>query len=101
MHPFIIFLTGYQKDRYINYIKQLENYFDPLNIYCCANNYDNELEKIIIGRGYYFYEKGNLNWAGNNISINLCVLGRPGAGKSTFINCILMKKLLLKELVKI
>ena len=32
LHPFIIFLTGYQKDRYINYIKQLENYFDPLNI---------------------------------------------------------------------
>ena len=92
LHPFIIFLTGYQKDRYINYIKQLENYFDPLNIYCCANNYDNELEKIIIGRGYYFYEKGNLNWAGNNISINLCVLGRPGAGKSTLINCIFNEK---------
>ena len=91
-HPFIVFITGHNKERYINHLKQLQNYFDPLNIYCCEKYFNNELEKIIIGRGFYFYEKGNVNWTGNDISINLCVLGRPGAGKSTFINCIFEEK---------
>ena len=91
-HPFIIFLNGKNKEYYTNYLKELENYFDPLNIYC-INNFDNDLlKKIIIGRGYYFYEKGNLYPAGNNIAINLCILGKPGTGKSTLINSIFNEK---------
>ena len=62
-------------------MKELKNYFDPLNIYCSTNIY--ETEAILNGRTFYFYELGNINAYPNNIGINLCVLGRPGTGKST------------------
>ena len=92
-HPFFIFCTGKDKNYYTDYLKKLKNYFDPRNIYCVNyNNFNKEYRNIIIGRGYYFYEKGNLNSSGNNIAINLCVLGRPGCGKSTFINTLFDEK---------
>ena len=97
--PFIIFSHEQEKlnirDReyYKKYIYDSNIDFDPLNIYSI---YSNKLNEILERIENYYNEEPNKIRFNMNIGINLCVLGKPGQGKSSFINCIAEEKIALE-----
>ena len=83
-HPFIIFSFNSEfRDReyYKKYIYDSNINFDPLNIYSI---YLNDLNRILERIENYYNEEPNKIPFNMNIGINLCVLGKPGKGKSSF-----------------
>ena len=100
-HPFIIFSTleNRNKEYYKNYINDSNIKFDHLNIYSIKNfEYPKEqLFKILeVIENYYNEEENNIYINNDDIGINLCVIGKPGKGKSSFINCIAEEKIALE-----
>ena len=94
-HPFIIFSTleNRNKEYYKNYINDSNIKFDHLNIYSIkVENFEyprEQLFKILeVIENYYNEEENNIYVNNDDIGINLCVIGKPGKGKSSFINCI-------------
>ena len=100
-HPFIIFSRDDGKfkntDYYKKYIIDSNLKIDPLNIYS-VDTYSGDslifqtLEKI---ENYYNEEENKIK-INIDIGINLCILGKPGKGKSSFINCIAGEKIALE-----
>ena len=76
--------------------------FDPHNIYSIKNAYDKNLEKNqtlfkkLKTIENYYNEQENKIYFDNDLDINLCVLGKPGKGKSSFINYIEEEKIALE-----
>ena len=111
-HPFIIFISSNKKKNkefYVNYIKENEFDFDERNIEIFDKGIENLKEKLLkklwkiccyyneIGDNIVFPElefigaKKELNVKFNNC-LNIFITGKPGAGKSTFINVICGEK---------
>ena len=99
-HPFIIFFDHKKyfyrlrdKEYYKKYIYDSNINFDPLNIYFTHHpNLNLIFERIET----YYNEEPNKIYSDIKIGINLCVLGKPGQGKSSFINCIAEEKIALE-----
>ena len=103
-HPFIIFCSNAKnknQEYYKKYINNNNIKFDPLNIYTIKNedvecgNYK-EMYNILSDIESYYNEEENHIMFNNELGINICVLGKPGKGKSSFINCIAEKKIALE-----
>ena len=101
-HPFIIFSDmskiskrnrEFLKEYYKKYIYDSNINFDPLNIYFIGYE---ELHLILERIENYYNEEQNKIPSNINLGINLCVLGKPGKGKSSFINCIAEEKIALE-----
>ena len=98
-HPFIFFLMPEKnKNYYESYIKNSRLKFDPFNIYCLEKNanFDANLNHLLKRRENYYNGEEMYDNIKNDIAINLCVLGKPGKGKSTFINTISEEKISLE-----
>ena len=95
-YPFIIFFSSLTREYYRDYINENNINFDPLNIYTEGSNYNFEkLYYILEEIENYYHERPNIS-KNYSSGINLCVLGNPGKGKSSFINCIAQKKIALE-----
>ena len=99
-HPFLFFFSSEKKNRnyYQTYIKNSKLKFDYLNIYCIEKNdrFIFELKKLLKRRENYYKGEEMYDNIPNDIAINLCVIGKPGKGKSTFINTISEEKVSLE-----
>ena len=102
-HPFIIFSTleNRNKEYYKNYINDSNIKFDHLNIYSIkVENFEYRREQLFkileVIENYYNEEENNIYINNDDIGINLCVIGKPGKGKSSFINCIAEEKIALE-----
>lgn len=95
-HPFIIFFSSLTREYYRNYIDDNNINFDSLNIITYNSKYNfTNLYNILEDIEKYYHERPN-NTNYHSFGINLCVLGNPGKGKSSFINCIAQKKIALE-----
>ena len=94
-HPFIIFLSSNRsKEMYEEYImknelKSNQFFYDILNIYLIKKGSDEkEIFSILWNIYNYFYQidKFNNSTFASEICLNIYVIGKPGTGKSSFIN---------------
>ena len=90
-YPFIIFFSSLTREYYRDYINENNINFDPLNIYTDNSEYNFEKFFSILEDIENYYGRPNISKYYSS-GINLCVLGNPGKGKSSFINCIAQKK---------
>ena len=103
-HPFIIFSRNDGKfkntDYYKKYIIDSNLKIDPLNIYSLDTYSGDNLNKLIFQTlekiENYYNEEENKIRINIDIGINLCIIGKPGKGKSSFINCIAGEKIALE-----
>ena len=91
-------MSGKSKNYYETYIKNSKLKFDPFNIYCLEKNanFNVDLKNLLKRRENYYNGEEMFDNMNNDIAINLCVLGKPGKGKSTFINTISEEKISLE-----
>ena len=94
-YPFIVFISKKPREYYLEYMNQNQIKLDPLNILSFNNSKYEFILKELEDLENYYHEKTNKVIV-NNTGINLCVLGNPGKGKSSFINCIAGKKISLE-----
>lgn len=93
--PFIVFISRIPRKEYIDYIYLKNIDLDPLNILSFNNYYIQDIFKILEDLENYYHQKPN-KVLFSDLGINLCVLGSPGKGKSSFINCVAEKKIALE-----
>lgn len=109
-HTFIILVTNNKeitKQKVNEFIfEKLENEFDPRNVEILQYIHNNPMSlfKVLFDKACYFNEMGNLvdipsldqttflKKDKGNHNFNILVIGKPGTGKSTFINIINGKK---------
>lgn len=93
--PFIVFISKIPRKEYIDYIYFENIDLDPLNILSFNKYYKEDIFRILEDLENYYHQRPN-KVLYNDLGINLCVLGSPGKGKSSFINCVAEKKLALE-----
>ena len=101
-HPFIIFLSNKRtRDTYNDYIikNELKNkkfFFDILNIYIISYGKENEILNVLWNIYNYYYQITPIDINSNDYvsdnCINIYLLGKPGTGKSSFINEVFQEK---------
>ena len=106
-HPFIIFLSkNNQKEKYIDYIikNELKNkrfFFDILNIYPISN--ENEITEIL-WKIFNYYNQIDSDINNSNFISDKCLkiylIGKPGTGKSSFVNEAFNEKKALENVGK-
>ena len=105
-HPFIIFISNFKsKENYNEYILKTELetkkfFYDILNIYHIKEEDVNEKIYIILWNIYnYFYQidKINSQLFASEICLNIYLIGKAGAGKSSFINELFGEKRALEN----
>ena len=106
-HPFIIFLSkNNQKEKYNEYIieNELKNkkfFFDILNIYTLSN--EKEITEIL-WKIFNYYNQidsdiNNSNFISDKC-LNIYLIGKPGTGKSSFVNEVFNEKKALENVGK-
>lgn len=90
--PFIVFISRIPRKEYIDYIYLKNIDLDPLNI---LSSNKNDIFTILEDLENYYHQRPN-KVLFSDLGINLCVLGSPGKGKSSFINCVAEKKIALE-----
>jgi len=70
-------------------LKTRKFFYDILNIYLIKNvDNNNEINRILWNISNYFYQIDKINnqTFESEICLNIYLIGKPGAGKSSFIN---------------
>lgn len=105
-HPFIIFISNFKsKENFDEYILKTELetkkfFYDILNIYHIKEEDVNEKIYIILWKIYnYFYQIDKINSPlfASEICLNIYLIGKAGAGKSSFVNELFGEKRALEN----
>ena len=107
-HPFIIFLSkNKSKEIYDEYIikHELESkkfFYDILNIYHIKDENVTEIYSILWNIYNYFYQIDKINNTtfSSEICLNIYLIGKPGTGKSSFVNELFGEKRALENIGK-